>query len=218
MKGLADFLDREIDLRLPEDRKNSKLPIGYITDDQEFVCSIAHSLVSINGIPLDPAPLISDSVHESYLESADTDSRFEEIERDHQFSWVELLGAVARSKLGIPENHVHDSASLSLKMRQQHLSAQELEWHYQRGILDSANSDTARIVSIQLGAGPWWDPACGQESCQDGGSKDFPDDCPPTHELRISACKLVSTGDLVLLRILELLAGIIRNNISDLRL
>lgn len=214
MKDLADFLDHEIGTRLPE-RESGKTPIGCITDDGAFVCSIEHRLVSINGISLEPAPLIDDSVHESYVKSADPKSTFQEINRCDQFSWIDLLGSEARAKLGVAGNLAEDSNFLPSEPLQQHLSAQDLEWHYQRGILNSDNSNTARIVSIQLGAGSGWDPEWGLENCQDEDSEEFPEGCPPTHELRIAAMKVVSEQDLIPLNILEILAETIRNSISS---
>lgn len=211
MKDLSGFLDHEIDLRLPE-READGSPVGYITDDGEFVCSIEHRLVSINGTPLDPAPQIYDSVHESCIQSADPGSTFEHINRRDQFSWIDLLSSETRSKLGLAKIRAEDSASHALEPHQQYLSAQELEWHYQQGKLDSANSSTARIVSIQLGAGSSWDPEWSQEDRHDEDSEEFPEDCPPSHELRISTAKPISGQDRILLHILELLAEAIRNN------
>jgi hypothetical protein len=211
---LGDFLGRYIDQQLAERDSNSG-PIGYITDDGEFVCSIVHRLISVNGTALNPAPLISDSVHYSYIESADPEIPIQEINRDEEFSWASLLSSEARLTLDIADDRDCSSVSLSADQREQYLSANQLDLLYQRGKPESANRQEPSTLSILFGAGSSWNPECEQEDYQDEGSEKFPEDCPPTHELDISSMNNISGQDDILLCILELLSEAIRRGGSD---
>ena len=207
MTELAEFLCSEADTLLAKQRR-SESPIGYITDDSAFVCSITHRLVSINGVGLDSELVIDDSVHDTSIQR--TGAFFREIDRDEKFSWIEILDNDDRSKIGIADIDQADIGPDCTDNEQLYLTAESLEWHYQRGRVESTGSNDICVVSILFGAGVGWDPDWAQHQRDVSGLGEYPEECPPTHKLIISSSEAAADEERSLMYVLSLLAETIR--------
>ena len=180
-------------------------PIGYITDDGAFVCSIEHVLLSVNDVAIKSKPEIWDSVHELYVSSVPEHFSAPD-DRWSSFSWVSLLALDEAEALEIKPASIRAANTAETQPSWQLINASELDDSYQKGELITRNTITRETGSLNtffllLGAGDAWHPA---EEADLGDGESYPCEAPPMVHILLEDHECMTEDELPYIECLKL--------------